>query len=106
MGERHLIVLDAAVPTLVGAVIVLGETLHGGASARPAPIVLGILSAGVLVGRRRWPGWTLATSGTVVAVLFHVDAAAAAGLGLAPAGGAASAGGPRRGRPQNAPPCL
>jgi len=85
MHERHLILIDTAVPALVAAVIVVGETLHGGASARPAPIVLGICAALVLVGRRRWPGWTLLVSGALVAVLFHVDRSAASVAVLAPA---------------------
>src|SRR5215471_12857555 len=85
MQEPHLILVDAAVPALVAAVIVVGETLHGGASARPAPIALGICAALVLVGRRRWPGWTLLASGALVAVLFHVDRSAASVAVLAPA---------------------
>jgi signal transduction histidine kinase len=85
MEERHLILVDAAVPALVAAVIVVGETLHGGASARPAPVVLGICAALVLVGRRRWPGWTLLVSGAPVAVLFHLDTSAASVAVLAPA---------------------
>ena len=85
MHERHLILVDAAVPALVAGVIVVGETLHGGASARPAPIVLGICAALVLVGRRRWPGWTLLASGAFVVLLFHVDRSAASVAVLAPA---------------------
>lgn len=85
MHERHLIVLDAAVPALAGAVILVGQTLHGGDSARPAPILLGIGAAAVLVARRRWPGWTLLGSGALVAVLFHIDASAASVAVLAPA---------------------
>jgi signal transduction histidine kinase len=85
MHERHLILIDTAVPALAAAVIVVGETLHGGASARPAPIVLGICAALVLVARRRWPGWTLLASGALVAVLFHLDSSAASVAVLAPA---------------------
>jgi signal transduction histidine kinase len=85
MQEPHLILVDTAVPTLVTAVIVVGESLHGGASARPAPIALGICAALVLVGRRRWPGWTLLTSGALVAMLFHLDRSAASVAVLAPA---------------------
>jgi signal transduction histidine kinase len=85
MHERHLILLDTAVPALVAAVIVVGETLPGGASAHPAPIVLGICAALVLVGRRRWPGWTLLASGALVTVLFHLDSSAASVAVLAPA---------------------
>jgi signal transduction histidine kinase len=85
MHERHLILIDTAVPALVAAVIVVGETLHGGASAGPAPIVLGICASLVLVARRRWPGWTLLASGALVAVLFHLDTSAASVAVLAPA---------------------
>ncbi len=85
MQERHLILVDAAVPALVAAVIVVGETLSGGASVRPAAIVLGICAASVLVGRRRWPGWTLLATGALVAVLFHLDTSAASVAVLAPA---------------------
>jgi signal transduction histidine kinase len=85
MRVRHLTIVDATVPTLVGAVIVVGETLHGGASGRPAPLVLGIAAALALAARRRWPGWTLLATGVLVEVLFHVDRTAAAVAVLAPA---------------------
>lgn len=85
MRERHLIVLDTAVPALVAAVIVVGQVLHRGTSDGPAPLVLGLGAAAALVARRRWPGWTLLASGALVAVLFHVDAAAATIAVLAPA---------------------
>jgi signal transduction histidine kinase len=85
MHERHLTILDAAVPAVVGAVIVVGETLHGGASTRPVSLVLGVAAALALAGRRRWSGWTLATSGLLVAVLFHLDRTAASVAVLAPA---------------------
>src|SRR5215813_3782297 len=85
MQEPHLILVDAAVPALVAAVIVVGEILSGGASARPAPVALGVCAGLVLVGRRRWPGWTLLACGALVAVLFHVDRSAAAVAVLAPA---------------------
>lgn len=85
MHERHLIVIDTVVPALVAAVILVGEGLHGGASARPAPIALGVGAALALVGRRRWPGWTLLISGALVAVLFHLESSAASVAVLAPA---------------------
>ncbi|HEY7050079.1 MAG TPA: histidine kinase [Jatrophihabitantaceae bacterium] len=85
MLERHLVLVDTAVPVLVAGVIVVGETLHGGASARPATIMLGICAALVLVGRRRWPGWTLLASGALVVALFHLDRPAASVAVLAPA---------------------
>jgi signal transduction histidine kinase len=82
---RHLTIVHAAVPAVVGAVIVVGETLHGGASARPVPLVLGVAAAVALAARRRWPGWTLVASGVLVAVLFHLDRTAASVAVLAPA---------------------
>jgi signal transduction histidine kinase len=85
MHERHLTIVDAAVPAVVGAVIVVGETLHGGASARPVPLVLGVAAAVALAARRRWPGCTLVASGVLVAVLFHLDRTAASVAVLAPA---------------------
>ncbi|HZC73914.1 MAG TPA: histidine kinase [Jatrophihabitans sp.] len=85
MNERHLIIIDAAVPVLVGGVILVGETLHGGDSARPAPIVLGSCAAAALGARRRWPGWTLVVSGVLVAALLHIDRSAASIAVLAPA---------------------
>src|SRR5262249_53233476 len=85
MQEPHLILVDAAVPALVAAVIVVGEILSGGASARPAPVALGVCAGLVLVGRRRWPGCTLLASGALVAVLFHIDRSAASVAVLAPA---------------------
>lgn len=85
MHERHLTIVDAAVPAVVGAVIVVGEGLHGGASARPIPLLLGVAAAVALAARRRWPGWTLVTSGVLVAVLFHLDRTAASVAVLAPA---------------------
>ena len=85
MNERHLIVLDAAVPTAVAAVILIGEVLHGGSSDRPAAIALGAGAAAALVARRRWPGWTLLISGALVVVLFHLDRSAASVAVLAPA---------------------
>ncbi len=85
MHERHLLIVDAAVPAVVGAVIVVGETLHGGATSRPIYLAWGVAAAVVLAARRRWPGWTLATSGALVVVLFHLDRSAASVAVLAPA---------------------
>jgi len=81
---RHLVLIDAAVPILVGAVIVAGTLLHGGTD-RPAGLALGLGAAGALWARRRAPGWTLAISGALVAVLFDVDASVGALAVLAPA---------------------
>jgi signal transduction histidine kinase len=83
--RRHQVTIDAAVPVLVGAVVVVGEVLHGGHSLRPAALLLGLAAAAALWVRRRWPGWTLVVSGALVALLFHVDRSAAAVAVLAPA---------------------
>jgi signal transduction histidine kinase len=78
-------VIDAAVPVLVGAVIVVGEVLHGGHSARPLPVALALAAAGVLWARRRWPALTLVASAVLVGVLLHVDRSAGTVAVLAPA---------------------
>jgi signal transduction histidine kinase len=83
MSYRPLLVLDAAVPALVAAVIVVGEALDGGGDWPAA--VLGIAAAAALYGRRRFPVATLAASALVVAVLFHLDQAAGVVALFAPA---------------------
>lgn len=77
--------LDAAVPVLVGAVIVVGEVLHGGRSARPLPVLLALGAAGALWARRRWPALTLTASVVLVGVLLHIDRSAGTVAVLAPA---------------------
>jgi signal transduction histidine kinase len=84
MHNHPLLVLDAAVPALVAAVIVVGEALGGG-SGRPAAPVLGVAAAAALYGRRRFPAVTLAVSALAVAVLFHLDQAAGVVALFAPA---------------------
>lgn len=83
--RRHALVLDAAVPVLVAAVILVGTLVHGGVSARPLPVAVGLAAAASLWARRRAPGWTLAISGALVAVLLHVDGSAGTVAVLAPA---------------------
>ena len=83
--RRHVLLVDAAVTVLVGVVIVTGTLLHGDASARPLPLILGTAAAASLIGRRRAPGWTLAASAVLVLVLFHVDHSAGAVAVIAPA---------------------
>ncbi len=85
MHRRHVLLVDAAVPVLVGAVIVAGTLLHGGTSARPLPVAVGLAAAATLWARRRAPGWTLAISGLLVAVLFQIDGGAGPIAVLAPA---------------------
>jgi signal transduction histidine kinase len=82
--RRHEAFVDAAVPVLVGAVIVTGELLHG-SNVSVAAVVLALAAAAALFARRRWPGWTLVVSGGLVAVLFHVDRSASTVAVLAPA---------------------
>ena len=77
--------LDALVPLLVGAVITLGGVLHGGSSARPIALAVGLGAAASLIGRRRAPGLTLAVSGGLALILFHVDSSAGAVAVIAPA---------------------
>jgi signal transduction histidine kinase len=85
MHERHLTIVDAAVPAVVAAVIVVGEGLHGGSAAHPAAQALGIGAALSLAARRRWPGWTFAVCLALVIVQFHMDRAAASVAVVAPA---------------------
>jgi signal transduction histidine kinase len=82
---RHEAFIDAAVPVLAGAVIIVGELLHGSHSARAAPVALGLAAAATLSARRRLPAMTLVVSGGLVAVLFHVDRAAGSVAVVAPA---------------------
>jgi signal transduction histidine kinase len=82
--RRHEALVDAAAPVLVGAVIVTGEFLHGN-NVRVVAVVLALAAAASLFARRRWPGWTLAVAGVLVAVLFHIDRSAGTVAVLAPA---------------------
>jgi signal transduction histidine kinase len=82
---RHLRVIDAVVPALVGAVVIVGLALQGGASDRPLPVALALGAAAILWARKRAPGWTLAISGGLVVGLFHVDGSAGTVAVLAPA---------------------
>jgi signal transduction histidine kinase len=83
--SAHLLPLDAAVPLIVGAVITLGGVLHGGGSVRPAALAVGLGAAASLLARRRVPGWTLAVSGALTLIQFHIDPAVAATTVVAPA---------------------
>lgn len=85
MLRRHELLIDTAVPVLVGAVIVVGQVLHGGGVSGPGSVALALAAAAVLWARRRWPGFTLVVSGGLVAVLLHVDRAAGTVAVLAPA---------------------
>jgi len=83
--RRSVLLLDAAVPLLVGAVIVGAGLLHGGSTGQPLALALGLAAALTLAARRRAPGCTLAISGALVLVLFHIDAELAQIAVLAPA---------------------
>jgi signal transduction histidine kinase len=80
-----VLLLDATVPLLVGAVIVGVGVLQGGSAARPFTLVVGLAAAAALAARRRAPGWTLVTSGVLVQILFHLDPAVGSISVLAPA---------------------
>jgi signal transduction histidine kinase len=84
MYYRSLLVIDAAVPVLVAAVIVVGEVLGGGSDRSPA-MILGIAAAAALCGRRRFPAATLAASAVAVAMLFDLDHTAGVVAMFAPA---------------------
>lgn len=83
--RRSVLLFETAVPFIVGGVIVGAWVLHGGASMHPLTLALGVAAAAALAGRRRAPGWTLATSGGLVLILFHLDPAVGAIAVLAPA---------------------
>jgi hypothetical protein len=83
--HRSVHLLDAVVPLVVGAVITLGGVLHGGGSARPLALALGLGAAASLAARRRAPGWTLAVCGGLALMLVHVDPSAGATAVIAPA---------------------
>jgi signal transduction histidine kinase len=85
MERRSLLVVDATVPLIVGAVIVIAGVLHGGTTARPIALVVGVTAAAVLVARRRAPGWTLVTCGALVQLLFFIDPEVGSIAVLAPA---------------------
>jgi signal transduction histidine kinase len=83
--RRHEALIEATLPLLVGAVVVVGEFLHGGHSTRAVPIALALAAAATLWARRRWPGFTLVVSGALVVGLFSIDRSAATVAVLAPA---------------------
>jgi signal transduction histidine kinase len=82
-NASHL--LDAAVPLLVGVIVVVGVSVRAEASMRPLALALALPAAAVLVLRRRAPTVALAISGALVLALFGVDHAAGAIAVVAPA---------------------
>ena len=77
--------LDAAVPLVVAAVIVVVGVVRAPTNVDVAGLALGIAAAAALAGRRRFPGWTLVTSGVLVVILLHIDPTLGAVAVLAPA---------------------
>lgn len=86
MHRRHLLAIDLLVPMVVGAVILVGLLVHGGAdAARPVTVAVGLGACAVLWARRRAPVLTLGLSGALVAVLFTISDGAGSVAVLAPA---------------------
>jgi signal transduction histidine kinase len=85
MHSSHLRVVEALVPVLVGAVVLVGLAVQGGDRVRPVTVSLGLAAATSLVARRRFPGWTLVVSAGLVVALFHIDPSAGAVAVVAPA---------------------
>jgi signal transduction histidine kinase len=80
--SQHL--LDALVPLLTAAVIVLGGVIHSG-DAHPLDLIIGTAAGVSLVGRRRAPGITLALSGALALLLLQQQPTAGATAVIAPA---------------------
>jgi signal transduction histidine kinase len=80
--SQHL--LDALVPLLAAAVIVVGGVLHAG-DAQPFELVVGAAAGASLIFRRRAPGLTLAVSGALALLLVHLEPTAGATAVIAPA---------------------
>jgi signal transduction histidine kinase len=85
VGRRHLLLFDAAVPVVVGAVAVVGVVSPHHAEPRPLTLGLALAAAAVLVARRRAPVATLVVAGALVLALLAVDHTAGAGAVFAPA---------------------
>lgn len=80
-----MVLLDAAVPVLVGAVITGAAVLDGNISGRPLPLVLGWGAALSLLARRRAPLGTVAVSAALVVVAVHLNGRVGPVAVLAPA---------------------
>jgi signal transduction histidine kinase len=76
--------LDALVPLLAAAVIVVGGVVHGG-DAQPIELIVGAAAGASLAGRRRAPGLTLAVTGALALLLLHLQPTAGATAVIAPA---------------------
>jgi signal transduction histidine kinase len=80
--SQHL--LDALVPLLAAAVIVVGGVVHSG-DGHPLELVVGAAAGASLAGRRHAPGFTLAVSGALALLLLHLQPTAGATAVIAPA---------------------
>jgi signal transduction histidine kinase len=80
--SQHL--LDALVPLLAAAVIVVGGVVHSG-DGHPLELIVGAAAGASLAGRRRAPGFTLAVSGGLALLLLHLQPTAGATAVIAPA---------------------
>jgi signal transduction histidine kinase len=85
VDRRHAFVVDAAVPVVVAVVVAGGTLLHGAAGSQPLAAALGVCAGVSLIGRRRAPGWTLAISGVLVAIVFALDRSIGTVAVIAPA---------------------
>ena len=85
MKRRSLVLLDASVPLLVGAVIVAAALIHPPGAPQSVSLLVELAAAASLVARRRAPFATLAVSGALVLVALHIDPRVAPVAVLAPA---------------------
>jgi signal transduction histidine kinase len=84
VGRRHAFLVDAAVPVLAAAVILVATLAHSSGHGTLA-VIVGLAAAASLWARRRAPSLTLVISGALVALLFHLDHTAGAVAVIAPA---------------------
>ena len=70
-----MLVLDALVPVLVGAAIIVGVALHDGGARGPLTYALIVAASVSLYARRVAAGWTVVISGALALVMFIVDPA-------------------------------
>jgi signal transduction histidine kinase len=85
MGRAHLLLLDATVAVVVGAVVGVGLAVRADADTLGVALALGLAAAAVLIARRRAPLATFTVSSALVLALFAVDHAAGSAAVLAPA---------------------
>lgn len=83
MERGPVLFADAAVPVAVAAIVLAGIAFS--ANADVGSLALGLAAAAVLTARRRAPAVTLALSGGLAVVLFHLDRSAGAAAVFAPA---------------------